>query len=197
MFRRYGFFGVVKLIFSLLYTKFFFSQARLIRLPFDIRNKRFVKIGKGLTTGFGCRIEALEIEGSSKPEIHIGLNVQINDYVHIAAGESVVIGDNVLIASKVFISDINHGSYSGDNADSPNSVPNDRTLSTRPVDIGENVWIGENVCIMPGTTIGRGSIIGASSVVTKNIPANCIAVGNPAKIIKKYNFDNNNWERID
>jgi lipopolysaccharide O-acetyltransferase len=100
----------------------------------------------------------------------------------------------VLIASKVFISDINHGCYSGLPQDSPFSKPNDRELSTKPVLIEENVWIGENVCVMPGVTIGFGTIIGAGSVVTKSIPAYSIAVGNPAKVIKKYNLLNKIWE---
>jgi lipopolysaccharide O-acetyltransferase len=95
------------------YTKTFYPEARLIRLPFDIRNKRYIKIGENFTSGFGCRIEALELPNQKQPLIKMGCGIQINDYVHIACGESILIGDNVLIASKVFISDINHGAYSG------------------------------------------------------------------------------------
>jgi len=196
MLKRYGFFGSVKLMFSLIYTKLFFPQARIIRLPFDIRNKNLIKIGKNFTSGFGCRLEAHALIPDVKYSIEIGDNVQINDYVHIAGGERLVIGNNTLIASKVFISDINHGAYSGPKHDSPLQPPNDRELSTRPVFIDENVWIGEGVCIMPGTTIGKGSIIGALSVVTKDVPQNCIAVGNPAKVIKVYNFTSNVWEAV-
>lgn len=53
-----------------------------------------------------------------------------------------------------------------------------------PVKIGNNVWIGGNVTILPGVTIGDGTTIGAGSVVTKDIPANVLAVGNPCKVIK-------------
>ena len=58
MLERYGFFGVVKLLFYFVYTKLFFRKSRLIRLPFDIRNRNSISLGKGLTTGFGCRLEA-------------------------------------------------------------------------------------------------------------------------------------------
>jgi acetyltransferase-like isoleucine patch superfamily enzyme len=193
MLKKYGIFGTVKLIISLVYTKVFFRQARIIRLPFDIRNKRFIQIGNGFTTGFGCRLEAYPQTTASGPILLFGKNVEINDYVHIAAGEKVVIGDHVLIASKVFISDLNHGNYKDENSDSPLSTPNSRKLSTSPVTIKDNVWIGEGVCIMPGVTIGYGSIIGASSVVTKDIPDYSIAVGSPAKVVKEYDFTAKQW----
>lgn len=192
MLKKYGFFGILRLLMSLIYTKLFFSKARLIRLPFDIRNKRSIILGKGFTTGFGCRIEAYPDIADEKV-LFIGKNVEINDYVHIAAGEKIEIWDNVLIASKVFISDINHGCYKGVNSNSPLTTPNSRKLSTNPVIIKNNVWLGEGVCIMAGVTIGIGSVIGALSVVTKDIPDYCIAVGSPARIVKIFDFDKNEW----
>lgn len=191
MIKRYGVIGCLRLLVSLIYTKIFFRNARLIRLPFDIRNRRNIKLGKGFTTGVGCRLEAYPVDESRV--LCIGENVQINDYVHISAMENVTIGNNVLIASKVFISDLNHGNYKGKESDSPLSVPNSRKLSTDPVMIKDNVWIGEGVCIMAGVTIGVGCVIGASSVVTKNIPDYSIAVGSPARVIKQFDFMKNEW----
>ena len=66
----------------------------------------------------------------------------------------------------------------------------------RPVVIEDNVWIGENVVILLGCSIGFGSIIGANSVVTGNIPRNSIAVGVPARVIKKFCTETQTWERI-
>lgn len=194
MLRQYGFFGLLKLIRSLIYTKIFFSQARIIRLPFDIRNKKYIKIGAKFTTGFGCRIEAYPLDESVV--LKFGKNVQINDYVHIAAGEKIIIGDNVLIASKVFISDLNHGNYKGNNQDSPLSLPNSRKLSTSPIEIKDNVWIGEGVCVMSGVTIGVGCIVGALSVVTRDLPDFSIAVGAPAKVIKVFDFEKKEWVNV-
>lgn len=193
MYRRYGFFGLIKLCFSVLYTRLFFPQARIIRLPFDIRNRKNIKIGNKLTTGTGCRIEAIPLHKTNDIFIEIGDNVQINDYVHIGSVGSVYIGNNVLIASKVYISDHNHGSYDDYRSDSPVINPIDREPVVKPVVIEDNVWLGESVCVLPGVTIGFGTIIGANSVVTKDVPANCIAVGSPARVVKTYNYELNKW----
>jgi acetyltransferase-like isoleucine patch superfamily enzyme len=189
MLARYGFLGVIKLFISLIYTRVCFPKSRLIRLPFDIRNKKYIKIGEGFTSGFGCRLEAHPISDKLKSCLIIGKDVEINDYVHIAAGEKVEIGNDVLIASKVFISDLNHGNYTG-------SKPNKRGILTKPVKILDRVWIGENVCIMSGVTIGAGAIIGAGSVVTKDIPDNSIAVGNPCRVIKIFSREKKMWIKV-
>lgn len=198
MFKKYGFFGLVNMMKSYLFTKVFFSGVRLIRLPFDIRNQHLIDLGSRLTTGKGCRLEAYPVDGRSKQVLlRFGEAVEINDYVHITAMERVTIGNNVLIASKVYISDSAHGVYSGEELhSSPEIKPNDRALTTNPVTIEDNVWIGEFVSILPGVTIGKGSIIGTMSVVTKSIPPNSIAVGAPAKVIKSYNFASGRWERV-
>ncbi|MNQ71417.1 putative acetyltransferase [compost metagenome] len=193
MLKRYGIRGLLKLIVSFFFTKLFYHDARLIRLPFDIRNRKNIQIGDGLTTGFGCRIEVHPQKKTNEKLLIFGKNIEINDYVHIAAGERITIGNNVLIASKVFISDLNHGNYKGINQDSPLSTPNSRKLSTNPIIIKDNVWIGEGVCVMSGVTIGTGCIIGALSVVTKNIPDYSIAVGSPAKVVKQFNFEQQEW----
>jgi acetyltransferase-like isoleucine patch superfamily enzyme len=195
MFNRYGILGSFRLIFSFLYTKAFYKNARLLRLPIDIRNRDFIKIGKDFTSGIGCRLEAYPVN-NNHVTLFFGENVEINDYVHISAGERIDIGNNVLIASRVFISDLNHGTYKGLNQDSPLSIPKNRVLNTNPIIIKDNVWIGENVCILPGTTIGIGCIIGAASVVTNDIPDYSIAVGSPAKVIKKFDFIENKWVSI-
>ena len=194
-YKTYGFFGIYKLFISLIYTKIFYPQARLIRLPFDIRNNSQINIGENFTTGFGCRIEAINSKFNNNNDIiKIGKNVQINDYVHIGAAESLIIEDNVLIASRVFITDHNHGSYNNILQDTPYSIPIERRIVSFPTKIEENVWIGESATILPGVTIGKGSIIGANSVVTKNIPPNSIAVGIPAKVIKTFNEEFKIWK---
>lgn len=191
----YGFWGILKLTSSLVITKIFFSKSRLIRFPIEIRGKKYIDFGNNLTTGTGCRIEAYPFVSRTKI-IKFGKNVEINDYVHIAGMSSVIIGDHVLIASKVYISDIQHGCYSGNNIqDNPNVAPNDRAILSKNVSIEENVWIGESVSILAGVTIGKGSIIGSNSVVSKTIPPYVIAVGCPAVPIKKFNFETQIWEK--
>ena len=196
MFKKYGIAGTLYLAVSLLRTKFIFRRARLIRFPIDIRGKGNIQVGGGFTTGRNCRLEALPVTPGKAKLLIIGENVQLNDNVHITACESVTIGNNVLMASKVYISDVSHGSYSGVRDSSPDIPPADRLLVTKPVIIHDNVWLGDGVCVLPGVTIGYGSIIGANAVVNKSIPSLSIAAGIPARVIKKYNEANKLWERV-
>ncbi len=195
-FSDYGFWGLVHISLSFIFTKLCFKQSRLLRIPFFIRGKSRIDFGSNLTTGVSVRLDAFSLLKKEQKLIVFGKNVEINDYVHIAAINSVHIGNNVLIASKVFITDHNHGEYSSKNPSSPLEIPKDRLLHSLPVKICDNVWIGEFVSILPGVEIGEGSIIGCNSVVNSSIPSFCIAVGSPAKVIKVFNFESMLWERV-
>jgi len=193
--RGYGMFGAIRLLINLLLTKIFFRASRLIRFPIYIRGRKFMNLGMGLTTGVNVRLEAFPVE--ERCVLHFGDHIQLNDSIHIAAIECVEIGDYALIASRVFITDHNHGGYSSPiNGCAPDIPPIQRPLVSSPVKIGRNVWIGEQVCILPGVTIGDGAIIGACSVVTRNIPAHSIATGNPARIIRAFDWKIGEWKRI-
>jgi lipopolysaccharide O-acetyltransferase len=193
--RRYGFFGSLSLFLDLLRTWIFYPNARLIRRPFYIRGAERISIGRNFTTGVGVRLET--IGGGKELCLVIGDHVQLNDAVHIGAIERVEIGDHTLIASRVFISDHNHGIYDVRNVDSiPGVPPINRPLISSPVKIGCNVWIGEQVCILPGITIGDGAIIGAGSVVTKDVPERSIVAGNPAKVIRVFDESIGEWRRV-
>lgn len=188
---KYTFSEFTKNIYSLIFTKIFYPQCRLLRRPIYIRGKKSFSPGKNLTLGRFCRFD---LEGH-KITLQIGDNCQFGDFTHIVALEHVFIGHNVLIASKVFISDTSHGYYKGVQTDSPSIPPNLRKLVSSPVTIGNNVWIGENVVILSGVNIGNGVIIGANAVVTRDISDNCMVVGQPAKVIKRYNEKEKVWER--
>lgn len=192
--KRYSLAQLIFLVYSKVRTMLTFKDAKIIRFPIDIRGKKYIKVSKGFTTGVGCRIEAYP--ENDQTTLFFGKNFQMNDYVHITAMENVQIGDNVLFASKIYVSDCSHGSYSGDQHDSsPESIPHDRKLFSKPVIIEDNVWLGEFVSVLPGVTIGKGTIVGANSVVSKSLPSNVIAVGTPAKPIKRYNFETQRWEK--
>ncbi|MGQ7859224.1 acyltransferase [Pseudomonas sp. 32A] len=192
MLKVYGVWGGIKLLGDLIYTKLFYRTARIVRRPFYIRGRSHVTIGKKFTTGVGCRIDAFPtIPGIC---LSVGDDVQINDYVHIGAVQSITIGNRVLIASKVFISDHNHGVYKGSGRhSSPFENPATREIAAAPVVIEDDVWLGEFVCVLPGVTVGKGSIVGAMSVVTRDVPPMSIVVGSPAKVIKVYNAENSAW----
>ena len=193
-YKIYGLRGLFRLLLNKINTLLFFRRFRILRSPYYIRGSRKGIIGgNSLTTGVGLRIDLINYEGS-EPKLILGKNVQINDYVHIGVVDEVSIGDNTLIASKVFISDHNHGNYSGSNPTRPDSNPIERKLYSNPVEIGKNVWIGEYVSILPGVKIGDGAVIGSMSLVTSDIPANTINMGVPTKILKKFDSDINLWK---
>ena len=196
LFASYGFVGILDMTLCVLTAKLRFSKARIVRSPAYIRGKRWILVGPGFTTGRALRMEVFPCDQSSRIRIDIGHHVQLNDNVHIAAVEGVHIGNHVLIASKVFISDHNHGKYSGEGQQSPLVPPAARVLDSRPVFIEDNVWIGEFVSVLPGVRIGEGSVIGTMSVVTHDIPPFSIAVGSPARVIKRFNFATSCWERV-
>ena len=69
-------------------------------------------------------------------------------------------------------------------------------VSTAPIVIEDNSWIGANVVVVAGVTIGKHAVIAAGSIVTKDIPPYSVAVGNPARVIKQFNFETNTWDQI-
>ena len=192
-FYRHTFISAAFLLISFVRTRLFYPRFRLIYFPLWIRGGRYIVFGKDMTFGRFNRIDAF---GNSAKQICFGDRIQMNDFCHIAAIESIFIGSETLIASRVFITDHHHGSYSGQQQSSPQLSPEIRPLSSSPVIIGSKVWIGENVTILPGVTIGSGCIIGAGSVVTKSFPANTIIVGNPAISIKRYSTQSATWEYL-
>lgn len=109
--------------------------------------------------------------------IEIGENFFMNMDCVILDGAKVKFGDNVFVAPHC-------GFYT---AGHPLDV--ERRISgleyALPITVGNNVWIGAHVCVLPGVSIGDNTVIGAGSVVTKNIPANVLAYGNPCKVIRE------------
>ena len=106
--------------------------------------------------------------------ITLGKGVFINSGCRFQDQGGIAIGDGALIGHNVVIATLNH-----------DLNPEKRqSLIPSPVKIGNNVWIGAGSTILPGVTIGDNSVIGAGSVVTKDVPANVVAVGSPAKVIK-------------
>lgn len=143
-----------------------FFQSKLFSI--DILN--FSRLGKNtkISTGFNGQIK-------------IGKNVLLDDYCYVSAHELIVVGENTQIAAFSYITDFNHkyplSEYIG-------KLSDQEGYKAKKVIIGKNVWIGTKSIILSGVTIGDNCVIGAGSVVTKSIPANCVAVGNPARVIK-------------
>ena len=109
--------------------------------------------------------------------VHFGKNVFANFNLTIVDDTHVYVGDNVMFAPNVTIATATHPT-------SPNLREKGYQYN-KPVHIGKNCWLGAGAIILPGITIGDNTIIGAGSVVTKDLPANVIAVGNPCRILRE------------
>ena len=102
----------------------------------------------------------------------------------------VKMGNYVMLAQNIVISGLNHG------YEDVTIPPRRQKVVTKQITIGNDVWIGANSVVTAGVTIGRHAIIGAGSVVTKDIPEFSVSVGNPARVIKKYNFETGSWQKV-
>lgn len=162
--------------------------------PFQIDRKRdYIHIGNNVVIRKYARINSYpgwNADKNNEPVVRIGDNCNFGQRLSLLAGGNITIGNNVLIASDVLITSENHSMNPED------EIPYmDQPLICSDVEIKDGCWIGEKVCIMPGVAIGKKCIIGAGSIVTKSIPDYCIAVGNPARIIKRYDFATHEWIR--
>jgi acetyltransferase-like isoleucine patch superfamily enzyme len=174
------------------------GAAQLLGKNPRILGLRHLSIGRDFRAGDFFWLEAVTYYAGIlyDPNITIGHGVTISDFVHIAATSSVLIGDGVMVGSKVLITDHNHGEYDGTGQTSPDEAPSSRRLScARSVTIGRNVWLGDGVAVLAGASIGEGSVIGANSVVTGPIPPNCIAAGMPARPFRYYDHSKKQWLR--
>ena len=176
---------------SIILTPKFTNKPKNLRLkfPFKVSNSNRIYIGSNVYIGSNSTLNPLtkgEHGESYDPKIKIGNNVSATANLQIHCVEKIEIEDDVLIAANVFIVDCSHG-Y--ETVSSP--FKNQPLTHIGSVKIGKGSWIGQNVVILQGVEIGIMSIIGANSVINKSIPPFCIAVGNPAKVIKKWNEYNN------
>lgn len=139
------------------------------------RMKVFNKKGGGSLI-FGDKVSLYQKVGlfldSPESTIRIGDNSFLNRRTEVMCRKSVTIGKNCAISWDVVITDTDYHSIDG-------------RETTKPVEIGDNVWIGSRSTILKGVKIGNGAVVAANSVVTKDVPAGALVAGNPAKVIKQ------------
>ena len=154
-------------------------RSRLAK-PDLLTRPRAIHIGRRVLIGKGARLEAVGgDQHEPTPQIEIGDHTSIQMYFHCGAASRVRIGREVLIASRVHITDHDH------RTDDPQVTPRrSRELVTRPVTIGDGAWLGEGCVILKGVTIGSRAVIGANAVVTRDVPARAVVAGVPAKLIR-------------
>ena len=179
-----------KAFFILLYSWSFkrFGKRSTILFPFRVNGAKYVEIGDKVHINEGSWMLALKLS-EIDPILKIRSGTYIGRFSHIVSVENIDIGNNVLISDNVYISDNLHH-YT----DVKIPIKDQGIEVTKEVRIGSNSWIGENVCVI-GSSIGKHCIIGANAVVTSDIPDFTVAVGSPAKVIKKYNHKLSKWEK--
>ena len=125
------------------------------------------------------------------PKIIIGENTHIAKNGSIACIDRVEIGKNVLFARNVHITDHSHGYEDINHPITPQPL-----ISKGPVIIEDDCWLGFNCEILSGVHIGKHCVVAARAVVTKDVPPYSIVAGNPARVVKQYNFETQRWEKI-
>jgi len=135
-----------------------------------ILGRRQVSIGEQ-----GYFYRDIHLETQENGRIQIGDGVVLSSGVHLVSFYSITVEKGAMIGEFTSVRDANHAP--GDNYRESGHVG-------KPIHIGANVWIGRGCCILPGVTIGANSIIGANSVVTRSVPADSVALGTPARIVK-------------
>lgn len=168
-----------------------FGKQTLIAKSTKLENPKNIYIGNRVSIGRMSWFAANALTGKPKCSLIIGDGTYIGNIAHIYCTSKIEIGENVLIADRVYISDNLH-SYKDINT----PIIAQPIMQVNEVYIGDGAWIGENVCVI-GADIGKQSVIGANSVVTKSIPDFCLAAGAPAKIIKRYSFEKQAWLKTD
>ena len=144
--------------------------------PADVRRWMSILIGQELDEGFGLFPPFYTDCGRN---IHIEKNVFINSGCHFQDQGGIYIGEGTFIGHNVILATLNHDMNPYKRAD----------IHPKPIHIGKRVWIGSGAIVLPGVTIGDNSVIGAGSVVTKDVPEDCVYGGNPAKFIKKNEYE--------
>ncbi|OAB63855.1 hypothetical protein AY599_18605 [Leptolyngbya valderiana BDU 20041] len=145
-----------------------------------------IAIGANVTLFRGARIEA--VGAGQTPQVVLGERVSIQRDVHIGACQSVEILDGTVFGSGVYVTDHDH-----DYRDPKRGYFGTGELLAAPVRIGPKVWVGERAIILKGVTIGEGAIIGAGALVNRDVPPYCIAVGVPARVIRRFDFERGQW----
>jgi acetyltransferase-like isoleucine patch superfamily enzyme len=170
----------------------FGSFGKRVRIvwPLGLYGVKNMRLADDVTIAFRGYVAALK-EFDDEPLLTIGRGTRIGELAHIICSHKVTIGEDVLFANRLFISDCSH-SY----RDIGVPVLHQGLDKLSAVAIGNGAWVGENVCII-GCSIGRHCVIGANSVVTRDVPDYCVVAGAPARVVRRYCTTSQRWLATD
>ena len=171
--------------FSLLVAAGFasFGKHSVIQPPVRLSGERRISIGSDVFLGAGCWLQVLDGD-SDEVALEIGDGTSIVGGCVLSVAVSLRLGRSVLLARNVYIADHTHAFD-----DPARPVLAQGITRVAPVEIGDGAWLGENVVVGPGVRIGRGAVIGANSVVLSDVPDHAVAVGAPARVVRRFAGD--------
>lgn len=148
--------------------------------PDSLKNPHLIHFGRKVEIYPGARLEVIRPHDDCSPRLIIGEGTKIMYYFHCGVAEKITIGNNVLIASRVYITDHDHV------FDDPHLSPRENpTLTSSPVVLEDGCWIGEGAVILKGVRVGHRAVVGANSVVTRDVLPWTVVGGIPARILKR------------
>lgn len=163
-----------------------------LRIGKDFRITNIDRVFIGNNVSIGKNVDIFPLGGEYPSKVIIGNNVIIGDYNRFASCDCVEIGDDVLFAAYVHITDHSHEFK---NIEKP--IYKQGIFSKGPVKIGKGSWLGYRSEVLSGVTIGEHCVVASGAVVTKDVPPYSIVAGVPAKVIKKYDLIKKEWVKCD
>jgi acetyltransferase-like isoleucine patch superfamily enzyme len=153
-----------------------FGRGSLIQLPVTVDGASRVAIGRNVLIG---PYSWLFTSGDDSL-LEIGDGTRMSGLCVLSAVQDVRLGRSVLLGRNVYIADNSHG-----NADPNVPIADQKLEKVAPVEIGDGAWLGQNSVILSGVTIGPGAVVGANSVVLDDVPSRAVAVGAPARVVRR------------
>jgi acetyltransferase-like isoleucine patch superfamily enzyme len=196
---KYRYFHALGKLYTRLIKKKFqsFGKNSIVKPVLNSANEKYISIGNNVDIGAFCRIAVStefgghKVKSENDTRIKIGNDVSIGNNSFISANNDIQIGNNVIMSSYIFITDHDHGFQ-----DMEKNLCDQPLTEDGFVKIGDNVFLGVKSSILKNVTIGERSVVSANAVVTKDVPAFSIVAGNPARIIKQYNFEKKEWIKV-
>ncbi len=178
---------------SILYYKHLFGtfgKKTVLGKPVLLTNPHLIHIGNDVFIRQGVRLEAIVCDPSHTPELSIGDNVRLEEFVQVSSVGKIRIGPNVTIGCRTVIV---CGSHPFLDAKNPTRIGDRVTGQNTSIEIGEGAFIGSGVAILQNVRIGKRAVIGANSVVKTNVPDYAVVEGNPARAVMRYDEAQDRW----
>ena len=181
-----------RLYFRLLVSPAFasFGARSAVLRPRGIEGIGNIHVGRDVYVADGALLAAVPLTGSGSCALQLGDDCKIGANNHFYATRSIVFEAGVLTAGNVYVSDNAHGFK-----DTAQPILSQPIVQLAPVRIGAGSWLGQNVCVI-GASIGRGCVIGANAVVLEEVPDHCVAVGAPARVVRRHDPESGLWQSV-